>query len=162
LQFYLLLKTIAKNKPQLRLCLARCRHCRIFFFTFPCNRGRKDLFCPFGCRAAHHKQQSHQRSQAYYRTEEGQRKKRELNRKRHLWSARAAAQKKTSSLTIFQSKPIPPALASHIRLVVSLIEGRWLSGKELWDLIAKILRQHRLPLPRRIDYAVACLNKEPP
>jgi len=144
------------------LCLARCRHCRIFFLTALSNRGRNDLSCPFGCREAHHKKQSHQRSQAYYRTEEGRRKKRELNRKRSLLSARAVALKKTSGATISPRPPIPPALARHIRLVVSFMEGRWLTGEEMGDLIEKILRQHRLPRPRRIDYAVARLNKGPP
>jgi len=144
------------------LCLARCRHCRIFFLTARCNRGRTDLFCPFGCREAHRKQQSHQRSQAYYRTEEGRKKKRDLNRKRHLLSARAAVPKKPASVTLFLPPPLTPALARHIRMVVSFTEGRWLSEKELWDLIAKLLRQHRLGRPRRIDYAVDRLNKGPP
>jgi hypothetical protein len=134
----------------------------MYFLTALCNRGRKDLSCPFGCREAHHQKQSHQRSQAYYRTAEGRRKKRELNRKRSLLSARATAPKKTLGVTIGPAPSIPPALARHIRLVVSLIEGRWLSGQELWELIAKILRQRRLPQPRRIDYAVDRLNKGPP
>lgn len=146
----------------MRLCLARCRHCRIFFLTARCNRGRQDLSCPFGCREAHRKQQSHQRSLAYYRTEEGRKKKRELNRKRRLLSARVAAPKKTSSVTIFLPQPIPPALARHIRMVVSFIEGRWLSRKAMEELIAKILRQHRLGWQRRIDYAVDRMNKGPP
>lgn len=162
LQFYLLLRSIVRAKAPSRLCLARCRHCRIFFLTTRSNRGRNDLSCPFGCREAHRKQQSHQRSQAYYRTEQGRRKKRDLNRKRSLWSARAAAPKKTASVTPLLPPSIPPALARHIRLVVSFLEGRWLTWKEMEDLIEKILRQHRLGRPRRIDYAVARLNKGPP
>lgn len=120
------------------------------------------MSCPFGCREAHHKKQSHRRSQAYYRTEEGRRKKRELNRKRRLFSARAAAPKKTSGATISAPPSLPPALARHIRLVVSFLEGRWLTWQEMGDLIAKIVRQHRLGRQRRIDYAVARLNKGPP
>jgi hypothetical protein len=162
LPFYLLLRSIVRAKLPWRLCLARCRHCRIFFLTARSNRGRHDLSCPFGCREAHRKEQSHQRSQAYYQTDNGREKKRQLNRRRSLLSARAAAPKKTSEATTGPPPPIPPALARHIRLVVSCLEGRWLTEKELEDLIAKIVRQHRLGRPRRIDYAVARLNKGPP
>src|SRR5262249_19646265 len=82
LQYYLLLRSVLRTKPRLRQCLVRCRHCRIFFLTHPCNAGRKDLGCPFGCRRAHRKQQSTLRSVAYYRDPIGKEKKRALNGKR--------------------------------------------------------------------------------
>jgi hypothetical protein len=68
--------------PRLRQCLVRCRHCGIFFLTDPCNGGRENLGCPFGCREAHRRRQSTIRSGAYYREPEGKRKKSDLNQKR--------------------------------------------------------------------------------
>ena len=53
LQYYLLLRSVLRTRPLLRRCLARCRHCRIFFLTHWCNAGRKDLGCPFSCRTAY-------------------------------------------------------------------------------------------------------------
>src|SRR5208283_3353462 len=78
-QYYVLLRSVLRTKPLVRRCLVRCRHCRIFFLTHPCNGGRKDLGCPFGCRRAHRKQQSTVRSVAYYRDPIGKKKKQALN-----------------------------------------------------------------------------------
>jgi hypothetical protein len=66
-----LLRSVLRAKPHLRLGLTRCRHCGILFLTHPRNAGRHDLRCPFGCRQAHRKQASAQRSAAYYRQAQG-------------------------------------------------------------------------------------------
>lgn len=162
MQYYLTLRSILRTKPHLRPCLVRCRHCGIYFLTSPSNRGRKDLRCPFGCRQAYRKNESSRRSQEYYRSQEGREKKRQLNRNRSLVAVGLAAKENRD----FQANPHPNRLTScivgYVRLVVSLIEGRWLSWEEVWELINKILRQHSLERQRRIDYAVGRLNKEPP
>ena len=162
LEYYELLRSLLHAKPQLRPCLVRCRHCRIFFLTHPGNRGRTDLGCPFGCREAHRRRSSHQRSQAYYRTDRGRERKRQLNRRRSLLSARAEKVQQSAEPTGTPSAGGPAGIVGYVRLGVSLIEERWLSGEEVWDLITRILRQRRLPKPRRIDYAVGRLNKGPP
>jgi hypothetical protein len=77
-----LLRSVLRTKPLPRRCLVRCRHCGIFFLTSPCNGGRKDLRCPFGCGLAHQRRQSTIRSVAYYREPNGKRKKSALNQKR--------------------------------------------------------------------------------
>jgi len=79
LSYYVVLRSVLRLKPGLRKCLARCRHCGIFFLTDVRNAGRLDLGCPFGCSQAHRQRQSTRRSVAYYREPEGQVKKRELN-----------------------------------------------------------------------------------
>jgi hypothetical protein len=60
------LRSVLRSQSDLRRCLSRCQHCRIFFLTHPRNAGRSDLRCPFGCREAHRKQRSTERSVAYY------------------------------------------------------------------------------------------------
>jgi hypothetical protein len=80
--YYFVLRFVCSTKPHLRRCLKRCRHCRIFFFTHPRNKGRDDLGCPFGCREAHRKKCSTERSMRYYRTPAGKEKKRRLNGRR--------------------------------------------------------------------------------
>ena len=71
LSYYVVLRSVVRLKPWLRKCLARCRHCGIFFLTHTRNAGRQDLGYPFGCREAHRKSQSTRRSVDYYRQPEG-------------------------------------------------------------------------------------------
>ena len=48
LSYYVVLRSVLRLKPWLRKCLARCRHCGIFFLTDVRNAGRQDLGCPLG------------------------------------------------------------------------------------------------------------------
>lgn len=153
LAYYVVLRSVLRLKPWLRKCLARCRHCGIFFLTDPRNAGRQDLGCPFGCSRAHRQRQSTRRSIAYYREPEGQVKKRALNARRR--------------------KPQPPApvnpapawlrpILEYVRVLVGLIEGR---PVRLWEVVAMLertARQHRMVRTRRIDQSVAWLHAQPP
>ena len=68
LEYYGLLRSVLRAKPDLHACLTRCRHCHIFFLTHPRNVKQHDkMRCPFGCREAHRKRESVRRSVAYYR-----------------------------------------------------------------------------------------------
>ena len=60
--YYFILRSVLHNQSHLRQYLSRCAHCRIFFITHPCNAGRTDLGCPFGCSQAHRKSASTQQS----------------------------------------------------------------------------------------------------
>jgi hypothetical protein len=165
LQYYVLLRSVLRAKPLLQRCLARCRHCRIFFLTHPCNAGRKDLGCPFGCRSAHRKQQSTVRSVAYYRDGPGKNKKRALNARRRR--PRANGDRPAGYP---DSVPVPGKssirwnllMVDYVRMVVSLIEARWVSRTEILQMLEKVLRQHTMVRRRKIDHAVSWLHEHPP
>ena len=160
----MLLRLVLRAKPHLRACLSRCRHCRIFFLTHPRNAGRHNLRCPFGCREAHRKQQSTQRSVAYYRDPQGRKKKCDLNQRR---ASKVAADRPrpvrsvTSTPKNDSAKGSQP-MVEHVRMVVSLIEARSVSMKEIREMLQRVLRQHSMCRRRKIDHAVAWLNENPP
>jgi hypothetical protein len=170
LTYYLLLRSILRAYPRQRRCLKRCRHCRIFFLTDPRNAGRKDeravgrkdLGCPFGCSEAHSKEQSTQRSVAYYQSEEGKKKKRDLNqrRRRPIAPNPPKQEGEAPSQTVAGSWPEP--VVEHVRVVVSLIEGRPVSQEEILKMLAAVLRQQGLCRRRKIDHAVSWLHEHPP
>lgn len=157
LSYYVVLRSVLRIKPWLRKCLARCRHCGIFFLTDPRNAGRQDLGCPFGCSRAHRQKQSTQRSVAYYQEPEGKVKKQALN-------ARRRKSPRTPVLANPPS-PVPPGLRPFLQylcVMVGLIEGR---PVRLWEVVAMLERterQHRMVRMRRIDQSVAWLNEQPP
>jgi hypothetical protein len=76
------LGAVLRSHPKLGRCLVRCRHCGIRFFTHPCNAGRRDLHCEFGCREYRHRQQANERSKKHYQTDRGRWNKKLLNAKR--------------------------------------------------------------------------------
>jgi hypothetical protein len=150
LAYYVVLRSVLRLKPGLRKCLARCRHCGIFFLADPRNAGRQDLGCPFGCSRAHRKKQSTQRSVAYYQEPEGKVKKQALN-----------ARRRKSPRPPEPPSPVPPFL-EYLCVMLGLIEGR---PVQLWEVIAMLertVRQHRMVRTRRIDQGVAWLHEQPP
>ncbi len=154
LSYYLVLRSVLRIKPWLRKCLARCRHCGIFFFADPRNAGRRDLGCPFGCSRAHRQKQSTQRSVAYYREPAGKIKKQALN-----------ARRRKSPLPPTLSSPVPPELGPFLHYlcgVLGLIEGRPVRLWEVIQMLERIARQHRMVRTRRIDQSVARLHEKPP
>ena len=163
-EYYLLLRSVLRAKPHLRACLSRCRHCRIFFLTHPRNAGRHNLRCPFGCREAHRKQQSTQRSVAYYRDPQGKKKKCDLNQRRvsKVAADRPRPVRPLTSTPKNDSVQGPQPMLKHVRMVVSLIEARSVSQKEIREMLQRVLRQHSMCRRRKIDHAVAWLNENPP
>lgn len=71
-----------RDHPELRRCVVRCRYCGIRFLTHPCNGGRRDLHCPFGCRKAHRRQCANRRSAKHYQTAKGRKNKKARNGQR--------------------------------------------------------------------------------
>jgi hypothetical protein len=154
LSYYLVLRSVLRIKPWLRKCLARCRHCGIFFLTDPRNSGRRDLGCPFGCSRAHRQKQSTHRSVAYYREPEGKIKKHALNARR-----RKSLPPPTPPI------PVPPGLRpllQYVCVMVGLIEGRPVRLWEVIEMLERTARQHRMVRTRRIDQSVAQLYEKPP
>jgi hypothetical protein len=153
LEYYWRLRSVLKTRPQARAHLTRCRHCRIFFLADPRNAGRKDLGCPFGCQEAHRKTRSTRRSVAYYREPEGKTKKAIQNARR----GRATATPVQGT-----AAPVSRPLVHHVRRVVSWIEQRRVSRREILEMLERVLRQHSMARRRRIDQAVDWLNANPP
>jgi len=150
LSYYLVLRSVLRVTPWLRKCLARCRHCGIFFLADPRNAGRRDLGCPFGCSRAHRQRQSTLRSVAYYREPEGKIKKEALNARRRRSSP--------------PSNPVLPArpFLRYLCVVLGLIEGRTVGLWEVEEMLERIARQHSMVRTRRIDQGVAWLHEQPP
>lgn len=159
LQYYFVLRSVLRANPCLRRCLTRCRHCGIFFLTHPCNAGRRDLGCPFGCRDARRKLGSAKRSMEYYSTPEGKFKKKLQNGKRCRTKTEAAV---NESGQAGKNLVLPEPVLCYLRMVVSLIEGRRVSAAEILEVLSRILRQHSIGRRRRIDYVVHYLNKRAP
>lgn len=156
LSYYVVLRSVLRRKPGLRKCLARCRHCGIFFLTDPRNAGRRDLGCPFGCSRAHGQRQSTRRSVAYYQEPEGKAKKRALNARRRKTPPPLPVPVPPAPLA-----PVPPVLL-YVCMLVGLIEGRPVRLEEVMAMLERTARQHRMVRTRRIDQGVAWLHEQPP
>ncbi len=154
--YYFVLRRVLRTKPKAQCCLTRCRECRIFFITHPCNAGRRDLRCPFGCREAHRKQSSTQRSVAYYQGTCGKIKKKIQNNKRRTKAVEPEVGPEGGEAE--WDEPI----VEYVRMVTGLIEGRRVSRKEILAMLRKVMRQHSLGRRRRVDYIVMELKKNPP
>ena len=164
LEYYQLLRSVLRAKPHLRTCLTRCGHCHIFFLTHPRNAGRHDLRCPFGCREAHRKRASAKRSAAYYGDAEGKVRKSLINQRRPAKAPATRPPSEPPGVPAPRLSPLKgsPEIVEHVRVVASLIEGRRVSRRQVLAMLAKNLRQHSMVRRRKIDQAVAWLNKEPP
>jgi hypothetical protein len=135
--------------------LTRCRHCRILFFTHPRNSGRSDLGCPFGCREAHRKKESKLRSLEYYRSSAGKIKKKALNFRRKARSDRFDGKERSPGVK-------DTRIISHIQVVTSLIEERFVSMEYITGLIDKVLRQHSIDKRKKCFYTVENQVNAPP
>jgi hypothetical protein len=79
-------------------CLVRCRYCGIRFLTHPCNAGRRDLYCPFGCRKEHRRQCANRRSAKHYRTPKGRKHKKARNGQRSCPDPSSAGESQPTDL----------------------------------------------------------------
>jgi len=156
-----LLRSVLKSKPDVRRCLKRCWHCRIFFLTHRRNCGRNKLGCPFGCQVTHRKRESTRRSVAYYQDPVGKKKKRDLNQRRRRSTPESSTPNEEGCLEE-ECEPRSEPMMEHLRLVVGLIEGRPISRSQILRLLRKVLRQHRMARVRRIDQIIDHLNRHPP
>ena len=150
--YYVQIRSLLRERPDLRPYLKRCRHCRILFFTDPRNAGRSDLYCGFGCREAHHRQSSARRSAAFYREHPG--KKRHQNRKRYLRAASPCPDGCVES-----NNELVAPIMRHVRVIVSLIERRPVTLSEIIKMLAKKGRQHRMVQGLESGYGARVLNE---
>ena len=182
-EYYFVLRRALRTHPRLRCCLTRCRHCRIFFLTHPRNAKRKDLGCPFGCRETHRKRKSTQRSVAYYGDAKGKALRRIQNGNRQFTGMppvpeplpkplpkplpeppREAPPEPPSGMGDADARPAPwpTPMLRYLRMVISLIEERPVSRKEIWEMLGRILRQHRMAGRRPIDHIIEQWHEHPP
>ena len=160
-EYYFVLRSVLRAKPELRACRTQCRHCGIFFLTHPRNaRQRRQMRCPFGCREAHRKRESVRRSVAYYRDPDVRKQKKVVLNQRRRRAGQTAP--KATSAAIAGSGKKAPAIVDHVRMVVSLLEGRPITRGQVLRMLATVLRQHTIVRRRPVDHAVAWLNKRPP
>lgn len=180
LEYYVVLRSVLCSKPHLKICLTRCRHCRIFFISDPRNAKRKDLSCPFGCQDAHCKESSTRRSVEYYRSEVGKIKKKFQNEKRlgRSSEARKATEAVLEGTAVTASEPqerqradgceVEPGrfinwlLVEYLRMLTSLLEARKVTLEEMVEMLRRVLRQHSMARQLRIDHIVFLLHKLPP
>ena len=163
-QYYVVLRSVLRARAELRRCVTRCRHCRIFFLTHPRNAGRRDLRCPFGCKEAHRKRRSTERSVEYYGTEEGKTKKKIQNGKRSHGEARGDHNHQCVQAQRLERDGIrlDLVMVGYVRRVTSLIEARRVSEEEIVEMLVRSMRQHSIARRRRMDYVLAYLKKNAP
>jgi len=63
---------------------------------------------------------------------------------------------------VAKRQPEVAPILKHVRMVVSLIEGRMVSWGEIGRMLARNWRQHRIGRRRELLYVVRRLNKDPP
>jgi len=160
LQYYALLRSVLRTRAELRPCLTRCWHCRIFFVAAACNAGRKGG-CPFGCASAHRRREWRRTSAEYYENPQGKKKKSELNQRRKN-KAIPAVEPEPSARTPAPGKEIPALLVGYVQRVVSVIEGRPVSREEILAMLAKEKRQHSMVRQRRMEQIIRSLHERPP
>ena len=175
LEYYVVLRSVVRAKAHLRRCRTRCPHCGIFFLTHPCNWKQRSLIrCAFGCRQEHRRREALRRSAAYYGDEQGKERKKRMNQRRcrlppHQPSKDAApalprSRTRRPKQSVAKGRTVKPSrgMLQHVRMVVSLIEGRSISRRQVQLMLAKILRQHTLTRRKQIDQTVRWLHKQPP
>jgi hypothetical protein len=158
-QYYVVFRSLLRQKPRLRPYVRRCRHCRIFFLTHPRNAQRRDLSCPFGCRRAHRRQNSTRRSVEYYRSREGKAKKRLHNQRRgarRAPSPAAVRQGDRGPAITGEERKFDSGIVRHVQMVTSLIEGRRVSEAEILRMLVRAVRQHSMARRRRREYVLSC------
>ena len=158
-QYYWAVRSILRDKPQLRKCLTRCRHCGILFFTHPRNAGRDDLGCPFGCRQAHRKQSAKQRSLEFYSSDAGKIKKKYLNERRSQRQSESASIEKRFG---DQEDHVAAEIERHLQMVISFIEACRVAWQQIHELVTEILRQRSIEIGGKLFYDTGCGQKTPP
>lgn len=92
----------------------------------------------------------------YYRGPEGRRKKRQQNSQRRTAATAIAAK------AVVAASVLSAGMVEHVRMVVSLIEGRPMSRAEIAAMLKRVLRQHRMPKPGKFGDSVVRSDEHPP
>ena len=108
----------------------------------------------------------------WYRSEKGKKKKKALNRLRSLKSSSENSTKSLGSeesseqkVHIVQDKSevvFNTGTLSYLQMLLSLIEGRFVSLDEVAKMLRKKVRQHSIDRRRRFVYAFTYPGHKPP
>ena len=139
--YYKVVRQLLRLRPDLRRGMVRCACCGILVLSHPCNRGRSDIRCPFGCRDHHARKESNRRSAGYVHSDEGRGKKKTLNARR---TGAGSAPPIPSPRRDF-SRPI----VEYLRHIVGRIEHRRVERREIAELLVRVMRQRSLDFPGR-------------
>jgi hypothetical protein len=150
---------VLKEKPHLRRCLTKCRHCQILFLTHPRNTARNDLGCPFGCRQVHRRESAIKRSIEYYKSAEGKIKKQYLNARRNDTVPEPSQDERLINSC---ETSVDATVVLHIQLTISLIEGRAVGLNEVIRMVDRILRQHSFDKRKKMPYRGDPHHAKPP
>jgi hypothetical protein len=122
------------------------------------------LRCPFGCRQAHREEDSKKRSAEWYRSEKGRKKKKALNRGRSLQSlsgngskylANEESSPRQGHVVQDDSQVVRDRVTlSYIQMLISAIEGRFVSLDEVLTMLRKKVRQRSIDKQKQFIYAI--------
>ena len=154
--YYAQIRSLLRDRPDLRPYLKRCTECGILFFTDPRNAARSDLRCGFGCREGHRRQSSRRRTAEYYRRNPDEKQRHNRNRylRSHPDAAKAVVPRPAGGGDRGLNNGVlpPPPFLGHLRMLISLIERRRVGREEVVKLLARNWRQHRMERKRGEDY----------
>jgi hypothetical protein len=101
---------------------------------------------------------------AYYRSEVGRVKKRALNGKRGQGNEPANLRRPAAArpqTLEWEGMRFDADIVRYVRMVVSLIEGRRVSEREIRKMLVRAVRQHRMARRRRIEYVLSYFQNGP-
>lgn len=179
LGYYALLRQMVRRSDG-RLVLSRCVQCGIFFSTHSCNRGRRDLRCPFGCRREHERRTGLIRSRKHNASKRGRETKAANNQRAYY--GKLGREVPNPQLRNVSSEPIVAAaagtgggdalspleerlvrmLAGHVREVIWGMTGTWESLGWVMELLRKGFRRRGLGGADRFGYFLGQLEQKPP
>lgn len=158
-QYYRLVRRLLHSPVRSRICLSRCRDCKILFLTHPRNTGRQDLRCPFGCRQTNRRQSSINRSTQYYRTTEGKLKKQIQNGRR---TEKVRSEADAQEAVAEDSLVLDEEGLKYLQTVISIIEQRCVSRQEIELVLRAKMRQHSIGKQAGVAYHYVQTDKKPP
>jgi hypothetical protein len=74
----------------------------------------------------------------------------------------ATVELRLDGVVLDESSLLKSRMLPYVRMVVSLIEGVELGGKEIVRLLRQAMRQHSIAYRRRSEYVVRFLHQHPP
>jgi uncharacterized Zn finger protein (UPF0148 family) len=120
------------------LIMANCLQCGVPFLSSISNHGRKDLYCPFGCRHQRAKELSAKRSKKYRLTKKGKAKKAEINNNRSNSKKNFNQGGKGSSLNDDDRPHVFSPIIIYLKILLDSIFDKKMSLLEIYTIYEKM------------------------